>query len=401
MVGSRTPGTIVILGRAGSVVFPETCVMKVLWWLKATQNSDGSWSSESIGNNRLINTSFAVLTYLAHGEYPGSVSPYEKDFGPVVRKALDFLVSSIQQNSGGVRMTGSDGNGYAFLITTYALCDAYDMTKNPDVKDAALVCLERIVKSQSATGGWNRLLDKSSTSDDIYAAGWALQALKSGKMARLRLDGLDECIKKAIHCLKTRNFNNGTFRSALEDVDGEQPGFAAVGCLALQLHGCGSDREVSAALDYMRDWKPSFDGKDILHNGKPHRGNVNPQLYCYYATRCKFLAAMKYGAKKEDIKSWFAWNKDMKSMLKSKIVDLDAKVKDWTGMEHTQGYFKNDDRDSSRPYMDTCLAALQLIMWHSRFFPDIPNAAAKENTGEEGSADQVIDSGDVVVEVDI
>ena len=110
---------------------------------------------------------------------------------------------------------------------------------------------------------------------------------------------------------------------------------------------------------------------------------------------------MKYGAKKEDIESWFAWNKDMKSMLKSKIVDLDAKVKDWTGMEHTQGYFKNDDRDSSRPYMDTCLAALQLILWKSRFFPDIPNAAAKENTGEEGSADQVIDSGDVVVEVDI
>jgi hypothetical protein len=374
--------------------------MKVLWWLKATQNSDGSWSSESIGNNRRINTSFAVLTYLAHGEYPGSVSPYEKDFAPVVRKALDYLISSIQQNSGGVRMTGSDGNEYAFLITTYALCDAYDMTKNPDVKDAALVCLERIVKSQSATGGWNCLLDKSSTSDDIYAAGWALQALKSGKMARLRLDGLDECIKKAIHCLKTRNFNNGTFRSALEDVDGEQPGFVAIGCLALQLHGCGSDREVSAALDYMRDWKPSFDGKDILHNGKPHRGNVNPQLYCYYATRCKFLAAMKYGAKKEDVESWFAWNKDMKSLLKSKIVDLDAKVKDWTGMEHTQGYFKNDDRDSSRPYMDTCLAALQLILWRSRVFPDIPNAAAKENTGEEGSADQVIDSGDVVVEVD-
>lgn len=59
----------------------EATVLKVLWWLKATQATDGSWK----GPNTLANTSLAVLTYLAHGEYPSSESPYTRDFGPVVQ----------------------------------------------------------------------------------------------------------------------------------------------------------------------------------------------------------------------------------------------------------------------------------------------------------------------------
>ena len=60
--------------------------MKVLWWLKAHQNTDGSWGN---GNNVIANTALAVLTYLAHGEYPGSPSPYKRDFGPTVQMAID------------------------------------------------------------------------------------------------------------------------------------------------------------------------------------------------------------------------------------------------------------------------------------------------------------------------
>lgn len=384
MVQSRNPGAIAVKmcgGASYGDIRTEACVMKVLWWLKGTQNADGSWSGRSIGNNRLINTSLAILTYLAHGEYPGSRSPYQKDFGPVVHKAIQYVMSCVEETSSGVKMKGSDGNEYAFLISTCALCEAYGMTKNPDVKDAAILCLERIIKCQTSTGGWDYQLDKNSTSDDVFAAGWALLALKAGKMAHLRPDGLDDCIKKAIRCLKMRNFNNGTFRSASENADCEEPGLTAAGCLALQLHGCGSSGEVSAALNYMRNWKPSFDGKDILHNGKPHSGNVNPQLYCYFSTKCKYLAGMKDGATKEDKETWLAWNKEMKVLLTSKILSIDAMVKDWSGSAHRQGYFKNYDRDSSRPYMDTCLAALQLMVYY-RYLPTAQTAAAKEDAGE-------------------
>ncbi len=402
MLGSRNPGSIGAATRGGNGYGDqrtEACVMKVLWWLKATQSPDGSWKNTRDGGT-LANTALAVLTYLAHGEFPGSPSPYQKDFGPVVQKAVNFLISSIQQNSGGVRMTGSDGNEYAFLISTYALCEAYGMTKNPDVKDAALLCLERIVKSQSSTGGWDYKMNKASTRDDVSYAGWAIQALKAGKMAGLHPDGLDECIKKAIRCLQSRNFDKGTFKYTALQRNVNHPGLAGVGCLAMQLLGYGSKSEVARALDYMRSWKPSFDGSDLPHDGKAHNTNVSPQYYCYYATQCKYQAGMKEGATKTDQQTWYDWNKAMKVLFTEKIIDLDTKVKDWSGQEHKQGYYKNEDKYTSRPYMDSCLAALQLMVYY-RYLPTTQTAAAKENTGDdEDSSEKAVDSNDVKVTVD-
>lgn len=400
MVTSRTPGARGAKTNGGAGYgdpTTEACVMKVLWWLKATQSPNGSWTNRRDGGT-LANTALAVLTYLAHGEYPGADSPYQKDFGPVVKKAVDFLISSIQENSGGVRMKGSDGNEYAFLISTYALCEAYGMTKNPDVKDAALLCLERIVKSQSSTGGWDYKMNKSSTRDDVSYAGWAIQALKAGKMAGLHPDGLDECIKKAIRCLQSRNFDKGTFKYTAMQHGVNHPGLAGVGCLAMQLLGYGSKSEVARSLDYMRSWKPSFDGSDLPHNGSAHASNVSPQYYCYYATQCKYQAGMKEGATKTDQQTWYDWNKEMKVLFKSKIIDLDAKVKDWSGQEHKQGYYKNEDKYTSRPYMDSCLAALQLMVYY-RYLPTTQTAAAKEDTGEEDTSAQAVNSGDVGVDV--
>ena len=188
ITGGRDPGTI---GRrtsggdkGGGDPHTEAAVMKVLWWLKAHQNTDGSWGTA----NKVANTGFAILTYLAHGEYPGSPSPYKRDFGPTVQMALDYLIGCIHTGADNVpHFTGTDGNEYSFLIATYALCEAYGMTKNPNCKEAAEQCLYRIVENQSSTGGWDYKLNKNSTRDDLSFAGWAIQALKAGKMAEAQL----------------------------------------------------------------------------------------------------------------------------------------------------------------------------------------------------------------------
>ncbi|MBO5905939.1 MAG: terpene cyclase/mutase family protein [Kiritimatiellae bacterium] len=403
MVQSRNPGAIGARTGGGAGwgdPTTEACVMKVLWWLKATQKKAGYWGEKKKENDTrvLANTALAVLTYLAHGEYPGSPSPYAKDFGPVVQRAIDYIMKSTKETPRGVKMEGSDANEYAFLICTYALCEAFGMTKNPDIKDIALVCLDRIVKNQSPTGGWDYHLDKKSERDDVSYAGWAIQALKAGKMAGLKPDGLDECIKKAIRCLQTRSFDKGTFHYTVKAGDGVHPGLAGVGCLAMQLLGYGNLSEVASSLNYMRNWKPSFESRDITHEGKAHIGNVCPQYYCYYATQCKYQAGMKEGATKTDQQNWFDWNKAMKAYYPSKIINLEAKVKDWSGQEHKQGYFKNTDKYTSRPYMDTCLVALQLMVYY-RYLPTTQTAAAKEDT-EEDTSKKAVDSGDVEVVID-
>ncbi len=395
MVGSRTPGSIGAATRGGAGYgdqITEATVMKVLWWLKAHQASDGSWA----GGNKLANTSLAVLTYLAHGEYPGSPSPFQKDFGPVVQQALNYIIGCLQQNGPVVKMQGADGNEYAFLIATYALCEAFGMTKNPNCKDAAYVCLDRIVRGQSPTGGWDYKINPKSDRDDMSFAGWALQALKAGKMAGLHPEGLDECIKKAIRCLQTRNFKNGGFNYT---ANGNPTGLTATGCLAMQLLGYGNKKEVTDALNFMREWEPSFDGQGGAKAGGPLPGTC-PQYYCYYATQCKYQAGMKQGATKTDEMTWQKWNLAMKKLYPAKIIDEAAKVKDWSGKEHKQGYFKNNDVHTSRPVMDTCLVALQLMVYY-RYLPTTQTKAAVAEEDAKDAAEAAVDKSDVGVEVDI
>ena len=399
MTGSRTPGSIGAATRGGAGygdANTEACVMKVLWWLKAKQNSDGSWG----GGNKIANTGFAILTYLAHGEYPGSPSPYKRDFGPTVQMAIDYLISNIYTDKDGTpRFRGSDGNEYSFLIATYALCEAYGMTKNPNCKEAAHQCLSRIVQNQASTGGWDYKINKSSTRDDLSFMGWAIQALKAGKMAGLHPEGLQTAINKAINCLKKRSYSKsgGFTYTPTPNNNGGSTGLAGVGALAMQLLGRGSEPEALNALEVMRDWKPSFD-PDQVSAKKP---GPCPQYYCYYATQCKYQAGMKAGALKNDEITWQNWNVAMKKLYPSLIKDLPEKVTDHTGKEHKQGYFENQDGHTTRPYMDTCLAALQLMVYY-RYLPTTSVKAGEDDAGAGGDAAQAIDkSKDVAVTVDI
>ena len=388
--GGRNTGTIGRVTSGGDKYGDprtEMSVMKVLWWLKAHQNTDGSWGS---GGNTVANTAFAVLTYLAHGEYPGSPSPYKRDFGPTVQMAIDYLISHITTGADNVpHFSPTDGNEYSFLIGTYALCEAYGMTKNPNCKEAAQQCLYRIIENQSSTGGWDYKLNKNSTRDDLSFAGWAIQALKAGKMAGLHHEGMQTAINKAVNCLKKRSYSKsgGFTYTPSANNNGGNTGLSGVGTLAMQFLGRGSESEVMNALDVMRDWVPAFEADKVC--GKKPGGS--PQYYCYYATQCKYQAGMKAGATKQDVDSWVKWNNEMKKLYPSSIIDLPEKVADVNGKEHAQGYYQNTDAHSSRPYMDTCLAALQLMVYY-RYLPTTSTKAGENDPGEDGDGINGFDS---------
>ena len=116
---------------------------------------------------------------------------------------------------------------------------------------------------------------------------------------------------------------------------------------------------------------------------------------------------MKAGALKNDEITWQNWNVAMKKLYPSLIKEVDKngnplpKVQDHTGKEHKQGYFENQDGHTTRPYMDTCLAALQLMVYY-RYLPTTSVKAGEDDAGAGGDAAQAIDkSKDVAVTVDI
>ena len=392
MAGSRNPGSIGAMTRGGAGYgdqSTEAAVLKALRWLKKTHAYDGSWAPQKIAN-----TALAVLCYLAHGETPAS-----KEFGPTVEKAIQYLISEQTEKGGQVTFNGVDGNEYATLIATYALGEAYGMTKNPNCKEAAMKSMERIVNSQSSTGGWDYKLNKASNRDDLSYGGWALQALKACKLAGLHPDGLDECIKKAIRCLKTRLFTGDHFKyTASAD---SHSGLTATGCLCMQLLGYGSDKVVSTSLDFMRNWKPSYDAKgDTKKAGADLPGN-NPQYYCYYAAQCKYQAGMKEGAQSNDVKTWQDWNLAMKKLYPASIVTLDQKIEGPDGKMHAMGYWPRNKAEAfctGGDVQSTCLCALQLMVYY-RYLPTTQTKAAKEDDAPAAASSKKSD--DVGVEIDL
>lgn len=348
-----TKGGLLTGGRLVGDSQTESAVLRALRWLKKTQLSDGSWDKQPVSN-----TALALLCYLAHGEKPGS-----KEFGPTVERALDYLIGAMYEKDGQPRFHGSDGNEYAFLIATYALAEAYGMTRHPDAKEAAQKGLQRILEGQSPTGGWDYKLNRESTRDDLSYAGWALQALKACKLAGLHYNRLDESIKKAVHCLEKRNFTNGGFNYT---AGGKATGLTATGCLAMQLLGFGNRGEVAASLDTMRDWVPTF-SKDALKIGGGAAG-VNPQYYCYYATQCKYQSGMCTDAAKKDVDSWAKWNAAMKSLYPSTMIIPNERIEGPDGKLHEIGYWTNTDAHGAGETMSTCLCALQLMVYY-RYLP--------------------------------
>ena len=341
-IGNRTRQ---IIGNGAQAT--DEAVLRALRWLKINQQADGSWKSQKIAM-----TGLAVLTFLAHNERPGS-SP---EFGDAVQKAVEFLLS--RQKPDG-HFSETDPNEYAHPIAAYALCEAYGMTLNPNVKAAAEKALIPIVKGQHPTGGWDYKMNPGVSSengqyrDDTSYMGWCAQALKAAKLAQLHVDGLDKALKLTVKGFQKNASPDGGFGYTSPG----QGGLTGVGTLCLQLLGAAGEPEVKKSLALMEGWRPSFEAKGAIGDSL--------QYFCYYATQAKFHAGGK---------QWDAWNREMMALyMRTQQIEKGA-ARDANGQPADVGWWVNGDTHTDRPVMDTCLAALQLTVYY-RNLPTTSTAA--------------------------
>ncbi|HEY1066484.1 MAG TPA: squalene--hopene cyclase, partial [Pirellulales bacterium] len=71
---------------------------------------------------------------------------------------------------------------YAHGICTIALCEAYGMTKDPELRQPAQKAVDFIVAAQHGAGGWRY---EPKEPGDMSVVGWQMMALRSAQLAYL------------------------------------------------------------------------------------------------------------------------------------------------------------------------------------------------------------------------
>ena len=326
----------------------ESAVTRSLHWLKAHQSKDGSWP----GQDSSAMTGLALLAFLAHSEVPGT-----QEYGDTVTLALKYLLA--RQDSKGA----FSPNVYAHAIATYALAEAFTMTRIIDLKAPLEKATRVILDGQQRTGGFDYSFKKE-LRFDVSVTGWQIQALKAAKIAGAELAGLDEGLALAASFLQTAAFSHDGSGFVYEGktgtpaLTGGKTSMTGVGTLCLQMLGKSSSPQVISGLRTLEnaefEWPAS--GKAGVYSG-------------YYITQAKFQGG--------DKRNWANWNRKMQRTLISR--------------QNTDGHWEQGDYDNGSHVYTTTLCTLMLEVYY-RYLPTYakrPESLASEKTP----------SGDISVDV--
>lgn len=177
-----------LLAAQGGTPGSEAAVADGLRWLARHQKRDGSWSFEhgpddpGVISNPTGATGLALLAFLGGGH-----THLEGDYQLEVARGIKYLQSQMKVTPAGgdLRSDGDPQGMYAHGICTIALCEAYVLSKDKDLRQPAQLAIDFIVSSQDPKGGGWRYFPKQR--GDTSVVGWQIMALKSAKLARLKV----------------------------------------------------------------------------------------------------------------------------------------------------------------------------------------------------------------------
>jgi hypothetical protein len=272
----------------------EEAVMLGLAWLTQTQNEDGSWSYDRGHTaDKAAATGMALLAFLGAGQ-----SHKEGRYKQTVQAGLDWMVKNVEMDEKSRNRGKVDTitNMYSQGIATLALCEAYGMTRDKQLRYPAQAAINYIQRAQAANGSWGY---QSGTPGDTSIVGWQIQALHAARLTQdLEVD--DKVIQKAIKFLDFVGTGNSQEGKSVYGytTPGGGPGtsLTAIGLLCRY---------------YVSDWRADNNGfangtKGLMARA-PSATPRPPELdlyYYYYATQ-----VVRYHGGEE----WKTWNEGKKA----------------------------------------------------------------------------------------
>lgn len=287
----------------------ELAIERGLEFLAKYQREDGSWKLQDFDTKVLIRsdtaaTALAMLAFQGAG-YTHKESKYALQVG----RAIEFL-SKNQKADGDLYIPqdpASDQNAwlYSHAIASLALCEAYGMTQDENLKPIAQKAVNFMVSSQdSRRGGWRY---RPGVGSDTSVTGWYMMALQSGRLAGLNVpastfDSIQSFVSRAAvskeepHLFRYNPFAPDT----VEQRHGLQPTAVTTSVgLLIRLY-----------MGWQRNDKEMIDGATYLLIHSPQNGTKEQSrrdtYYWYYATQVIFHMGGDY---------WKRWHDTLNPML--------------------------------------------------------------------------------------
>ena len=341
VMGGRAGGTArqALMTKNKMTDKAEKAVLAGLRWLKTHQSADGSWGDQ----HKPAMTGLAVLCFLGHGETPESA-----EFGPTVKKGVDWILNKGTETQGRLSMTNDFGANpavYEHAIGAYALGEYYSMTHDDRVKDVLMQAVGHIVQGQAPDGGWQYNYTKGPESD-TSVSGWQIQALKAAHLTNLNISGVDEALDKAMEDLKRVQGPNGGFGYRKAE---DKYSLTGVGVLCTYFWKGDKDKLVREGIKFLIEKTE----KDFPVQYKGEKAD----LYAwYYHTQ----ACLMFGGS-----AWSKWN----HWFQDEIVNAQTPDGSWppTGNPRPTGGLEAQ-KDGSGPYYRTTMCVLMLEVFY-RYMP--------------------------------
>ncbi len=343
--GYRTGrGKLRALGSGGGTRASESSVNAALEWLARHQEPDGHWDTrkyEGTGDFDVAMTGFAGLAFLGAG-HTERAGKYRVHIAGAIKWLRDHQKAD---GSFGTR------NMYQHAIASLCLAEAYGMARNPKTGVAAQKAIDFIEEAQHEYMAWNYGPDKDPNGrNDTSVTGWQIMALKSAKVAGLKIDGT--CFQGAVAWLDIAQDLKGApeHDSSLEWEGGKTAYSgtkgnvnAGQGSMAMCAAGC--------LMRQFMGWKstdPSVYGPaNVMMRNLPDWDRAPNMYYWYYGTLCMFQQGGKW---------WKAWNGALRDML----IEHQRKDGDERGSwDPVHSYTKRGGR-----VMSTALGALCLEVYY-------------------------------------
>jgi hypothetical protein len=315
--------------EAGGTEQSEEAVALGLKWLAAQQLEDGRWTAQPprqrgpkgavLPQGRwqdIAATGFGLLPFLARGEThlaTEDVHQYTKN----VELGIKFLIAA-QKPDGDLR---GDGTMYVHAIASIALCEDFNMTSDPLLREPCQKAIDFIVKAQNKRGGGWRY--RPGEAGDLSVTAWVIQALKSGQMAGITPPR--ETLENASKYLKSVSLPNESGYGYMPRNGGSWEPIPATMTAAGLLS--------EAYLQGSHDTKASTGSKAIERIlAAPPSPQLRNMYYYYYAT----FALFNRGGE-----PWQNWNTPMRELLvnsQSRGHDLTLKGSWEPQMKNFPGY---------------------------------------------------------------